>query len=403
MAESKVLYEGKFAPTPSLDKLFQGIEERDKEERAFSQTKELLGLKHGYEVAGAQEQNKLTQQLEEFKSNLGKTRALEANTALIQTLQSGAMGVAEGGIKMPEFVEEGGYDSMTGAPVRTPKTISPLTPPDALRDIYSTRLGAGLREQGAEAGEQRAERLAQEKIRLNAATPEMLKGAHDLAGQLKQLAGDDMADPSFIMGNAIQAAATEGVSKSDLMRYVQQGAASLSKSQSTLKMVKELEGLRGANAMTRVKYMKDMDLNIAKLKNDPSVNNLKNTDKLLQIVGREIDDLESTFRNLEFSMGNASSTAERQKIRAEQAATRTEVNRLKAKQDEIKQASTIALLKQAPDEPQKRALARGRTIYRQLFPKKTLSPTGTMQEFNAVLEALDEKEYKKFSDAFQKE
>jgi len=231
----------------------------------------------------------------------------------------------------------------------------------------------------------------------------MLQGAHTLAGQLDQLAGGEPADPSSVIANAIRSAASEGVSKADLLRYTQQGTQALAKSHATLRMVKELEGLRGANAMNRVKYMKDMDLSIAKLKADPSINALKNMDKLLQIVGREIDDLENTYRNLGNQLWNVSSTAERQKIMAEQSATRTEIDRLRRKADELKNQSTIAELKQAPDEPQKRALSRARTIYKQLFPKKVLSSTGTMAEFNVLLEALDEKEYTKFADSFQRE
>lgn len=196
MADSKTLYTQKYTPTPSIDKLFTDIEARGNEEAAFGRSKELLGLKSGYESAGRQEESKLAQSLEQFKSELTKQRTLEVNQDVLGALKDTAVSYANKGVVAPGFVEPspGQEEGLSAGaqPQYQPKESAygrPMAAP-MLQGLFKGEVDTAHRIQEAE-GREAAETKRQVLLRqMDYADPDLVAQAKSYALSLRAVDPD---------------------------------------------------------------------------------------------------------------------------------------------------------------------------------------------------------------------
>ena len=135
---SQTLYTEKYAPTPSLDKLFTGLEDSAKESRKREHEKEMLAARQKGELAQAQQKSELDKMLEVDRETRLQQREAEKGSQLLNMI--GASAGATGAV-VPGVTQPGPTDPQMTAPPTTELTPGAAKSPLAasfLGDVYKS-------------------------------------------------------------------------------------------------------------------------------------------------------------------------------------------------------------------------------------------------------------------------
>jgi len=142
MAET--LYTAKYAPSPSLDKLFEGMEERATERRKMGFEKEMLATRQKHDLAQAQQKGELEKMLETERETRLQQREAEKGGQLLNMIgaSAGAQGAVVPGVTQVQPGQEAGIEAgVTPSVGLTPEAAKSPLAADFLGKVYQSGVG----------------------------------------------------------------------------------------------------------------------------------------------------------------------------------------------------------------------------------------------------------------------